>query len=336
MEDISAAQLIGQPSFVNYCFRANPEDVAYWEQYQQAHPEQAPVIAEAKNLLQTGGWLLLAEKEKPAALARLDAYLATGAAKRRRLQPWYFAAAAAAAILAFVFIVFPGKQPVQPAAQAYYYSAAGTARQGVTLPDSSFVLLESGAELRLADGFGKNGRTMYLRGTAYFQVAKNHLQPFSVQAGPYTVTALGTAFRLTSANSVLQVYLEEGRVKVEETKNGATALVAILEPGDRLDLRAAAAAGKAPAPVRSTFKPAELKAWKASEIVFDNTPLRDVVKQLEACYGISISIDSASLRKETFSGRFRNDALPAVLEVLCFTLNKQYEISPDSNNVTIR
>lgn len=332
MGNLTATALATLPSFINYCYGTNEKDVAYWERFLRENPTQSPIIEEARELVTIGGWMVRAEKEKSAALGRLDAYLAEAprTITIRRFLPYIAAAASLAAVIAVaVFLtrpVHPSAGPVQATV-----STAETNRQGLTLPDSSFILLDHGASVTMEPGFGSDRRTVRLQGVAYFKVAKDHKRPFSVLAGPYIITALGTSFRVSTKPDSLQVMLEEGKVKVEQETSGGRQLIAVLEPSDRLDLHT----GNASTPARSTFRNADLQAWKAQEVIFDNTPLDEAVRQIEACYNIQIELKGINPKKETFSGRFRNDRLTEVLEVLCFTLNKTYEITEDSSYIII-
>ncbi|HEY9262472.1 FecR family protein [Chitinophaga sp.] len=337
MDDISIEKLIGDPSFINYCFHTDENDVRYWNSWLQAHPEQATLIREAMEMVKAAGWLLQAEKEKPAAMAKMDEWLLHSTAPVRRLH-WYYTAAAAAMVLIFAGVWYLRTAPATPPRIVtavrplqLLYRNTGKAIQGVLLPDSSYVLLESGASLQLENTFGKTARSMALNGTAYFKVYRDPMRPFNVKGAEYIVTALGTAFRMTSANGKLQVMLEEGKVMVEKNSRGTRTLIANLLPAQSLLIDAASSRPKG----TQTFTPAALNAWKAQEIVFDHTPVSEVILQLQACYNIHIQIADTTLQKEVFSGRFKNDALPAVLEVLCFTLNKQYQFS-DSTSVIIR
>ncbi|MGO4290677.1 FecR family protein [Chitinophaga sp. RAB17] len=337
MEDISIEKLVGDPSFINYCFHTNENDVRYWNNWLQGHPEQAALIREAVDMVKTAGWLLQAEREKPAAMAKMDEWLLNTGKPARRMR-WYYTAAAAAVILVFltvwhfrpVSIAPPGVATVVRPLQLYYHNTSKV-MQGVLLPDSSYVLLESGASLQLENAFGKSARGMALNGTAYFKVSRDPLRPFNVKGAEYIITALGTAFRMTSANGKLQVLLEEGKVMVEKNSQGTRKLITYLMPAESLLIDPASRNTKQ----QQRFTPATLNAWKAQEILFDHTPVPEVVLQLEACYNIHIQIADTILQKEVFSGRFKNDALPAVLEVLCFTLNKQYQFA-DSANVLIK
>lgn len=336
MDQISVDILIGQPSFINYCFHTNENDVRYWNNWLEAHPEHSAIIAEARDMVKTAGWLLQAEKEKPSAMAKMDAWL-LDTAPRARVMRWYYAAAAAVLLLiAAAWYFRPAPATTLPLAVTtpparLYYNNNTPVRQGYLLPDSSYVLLESGAILQLDSAFGKTARSMALNGTAYFKVHRDPQRRFNVAGAEYLVTALGTAFRMTSAEGKLQVMLEEGKVMVEKNNAGAHTLIAYLLPSQSLVIDPAVRDTKQ----QRTFSPATLNAWKAQEIVFDHTPVRDVILQLEACYNIHIQLTDSNLQREVFSGRFKNDALPAVLDVLCFTLNKQCQFI-DSTNVLIK
>jgi transmembrane sensor len=337
MDDISIEKLIGDPSFINYCFHTDESDVRYWNNWLQAHPEQAMVIREAVDMVKAAGWLLQAEKEKPAAMAKMDEWLLHSTTPVRRMH-WYYTAAAAAVIGIILSVWYfrpgavtpPGLATTVRPMQLYYHNTS-KAIQGVLLPDSSYVLLEHNATLQLDNAFGKTARSMALNGTAYFKIHGDPLRPFNVKGAEYIVTALGTAFRMTSANGQLHVLLEEGKVMVEKNSRGRRTLIGYLTPSQSLLIDPAISQKKQ----EQTFAPAALNAWKAQEIVFDHTPVQEVILQLQACYNIHIQIADTMLQKEVFSGRFKNDALPAVLEVLCFTLNKQYQFS-DSTNVLIK
>ncbi|SKA38147.1 ferric-dicitrate binding protein FerR, regulates iron transport through sigma-19 [Chitinophaga eiseniae] len=337
MDEISVEKLIGEPSFINYCFRNGEVDTAYWEAWQQAHPEHQSVIREAAAAVKMASWLLQAEKAKPAAMEALDEWLLQATQPRVRRRSWYYAAAAALLLLlaiAWFFRPSPSSPPavaVRQDAPRLHFSTVGQPRTGFRLPDNSYVLLESNSVLDLDSAFGQQHRHLRLRGTAWFKVQPDRRRSFEVQGQDYFVTALGTAFRMTAAKGKIQVLLEEGKVKVEKQLSGERKLLAILQPSESLLIDPVAPAHTK----KSIFPQEELGAWKAEEIVFDHTPLPEVIQQLEACYNIRITIAGNNLQQETFTGKFKHDALPAVLDILCFTLNKQYRFT-DSTNVLIQ
>ncbi|MBC9932882.1 FecR family protein [Chitinophaga qingshengii] len=338
MDEISVEKLIGEASFIHYCFRSNEVDVAYWESWIEAHPGQEPVIREAVAAVKMASWLLVAEKEKPAAMVAMDEWLLQTSRPRIHRYAWYYAAAAVLLLcLGAAWLLRPAlsRKPAIAVHQVntprLYYSTMGQPRTGFNLPDSSYVLLDGNSILELDSAFGQQHRHMRLTGTAWFKVQQDRHRPFEVQGDDYFVTALGTAFRMTATHGKIQVLLEEGKVKIEKDYQGKRNLVAVLSPSESLLIDPAAPAH----PQKSIFPKTTLNTWKAQEIVFEHTPLPEVIQQLEACYNIHITVTGMNLQQETFTGKFKNDALPAVLEILCFTLNKQYRFT-DSTNVVIQ
>lgn len=196
MGNFKAEELATLPSFINYCYGTDAKDVAYWDNFLRENPSKAPLIGEARELVQLGGWMIRAEKEKAAAMQKMDAYLAETphSGTLRRYFPYIAAAASVAAVVAATVFLSRPRHAAHPAA-APVVATAETLRKGLTLPDSSFILLEQGAEVAMEPGFGGNTRSVRLKGVAYFKVAQDEHRPFSVLAGPYVITALGTSFR---------------------------------------------------------------------------------------------------------------------------------------------
>lgn len=62
----------------------------------------------------------------------------------------------------------------------------------LALADGSVVSFQAHSSIRDAAPFGAAGRTLRLRGAALFAVAKDARHPFTVEAGGFTTTALGT------------------------------------------------------------------------------------------------------------------------------------------------
>ena len=91
---------------------------------------------------------------------------------------------------------------------------AGPAPLRLPLPDGSVVTLEAGSTLAYQP-FGPASRELSLRGAALFAVAKDAARPFTVAAGGFTTTALGTRFRVESrAGGRVRVRLLTGKVVV--------------------------------------------------------------------------------------------------------------------------
>src|SRR4051812_46870617 len=128
---------------------------------------------------------------------------------RRRVKAWVTAATAAAALIAVAF--FSGTRPAASNETTVMPIAAGV--RFLRLPDGSRVELNSGSEV--AEHFTASERRIRLvRGEAHFDVAKNPLRPFIVEADSVAVQAVGTAFDVRLGPTAVDVLVTEGRVGV--------------------------------------------------------------------------------------------------------------------------
>lgn len=133
-------------------------------------------------------------------------------------------AAIAAAVLAvtsiatFVQLGMPGWHRVTSKGELFRTGAGQ--RTVATLADGSIVTLDAESELRVVEMAARR-RLQLVRGRAFFEVAKDPVHPFLVEAGGKTIRAVGTKFdvRLDSGSEVT-VTLVEGKVRVEQSSGG--------------------------------------------------------------------------------------------------------------------
>jgi transmembrane sensor len=339
MEFKSSDDFLKNESFVNYCLGIDQQDIDFWKNYAVQHPEQMEHMNQAADLLKDLQLLLVAEKLKPEAVSNLRAHLKP---KRRKytIFPWKYTAAAAAVLFLLasaVFLFYPSHPIPNPPELAkysthqYVYEAGVNERKSINLWDGSFVILDKGAKLVIDSSFGQSDRKMYLSGIAYFKVAKDKQHPFKVYTGKYVTTAVGTAFKLQTDQTLkkLKVELEEGKVIVEKKNGNSWNLVATLHPKESISLD-----DQIHLPVHQKFYDKDFNQWKIQEVVFQNAPMKEVLLQLEIYYNVKITVEDSVVMRETFNGKFRHDALPSVMEMVCFSLNKQFKFI-DSNHIII-
>ncbi|BAV07826.1 FecR family protein [Filimonas lacunae] len=179
------------------------------------------------------------------------------------------------------------------------------------LEDGSEVTLAAHSTLQHPKPFIQN-RSVTLEGKAFFNVAKNAVSPFAVTAGGLTTTALGTSFWIESFNgkSKVNIKLVTGKVVIQKDKGNAQAFAPVyLTPGEELVFdkvnnqstvnnssseRTATATGTAPAKAKKTV----------DNLNFNQRPLSEVLKELQAKYNITIQFDEAALAKMKFSGSY--------------------------------
>jgi ferric-dicitrate binding protein FerR (iron transport regulator) len=69
-------------------------------------------------------------------------------------------------------------------------------------------------------------------------------------------------------------------------------------------------------------------AWHTGRLVFDETPMSEVARQLERWYGIRVVIQDPGILKYHFSTTFENEPLFQVLELLQLSSPVEIECQP--------
>ncbi|MFQ5640645.1 MAG: FecR family protein, partial [bacterium] len=75
-----------------------------------------------------------------------------------------------------------------------------------------------------------------------------------------------------------------------------------------------------PTPVVSEL----LLDWLHGGLVFDHTPLSEIVAELQRFYDVPIELENAALSEYTITGTFRDKPLATVLTSICLTLNLRH------------
>ncbi len=183
----------------------------------------------------------------------------------------------------------------------------------LTLPDGTKVWMNSETKVRYSNRFNNNQRDVFLNGEAYFEVACNKNIPFNVFANGVQVKVLGTKFNVKAyPDENVETVLKEGKVNLGLEASGKRSVE--LTPGDKAVFDAKTNK------VTISRKDVDIDlAWKDGKMIFRNTPLITVCKNLERWYGAEIELagDAAELRSHPFTFTVENESLSLVLENLC-------------------
>jgi len=178
----------------------------------------------------------------------------------------------------------------------------------VVLPDGTKVWLNAASSIRYPTVFKGRERMVELTGEAYFEVAQNTNQPFMLNvANRAFVEVLGTEFNVNAYEneSSVNTTLINGAVRViagarDERRNksillkpGHQAMVMNNEDGGRLIVDEKADLGKA-------------LAWKNGLFYFENSTLREIMRQIERWYDIEVVFESG-VSNPVFAGEMTRD-----------------------------
>lgn len=235
-----------------------------------------------------------------------------GGGDRRRRVPWaWLVPIAAAATLA---IALPlglldwtadptGLISMAPLGSDEFVTEAEPATVG--LRDGSVVRLAPASRLRVHTT--EHGREVSLTGRGYFAVAADPEQPFTVNSDAGTVTVLGTRFDITVADGDLRVIVIEGSVRLSARGSqvvvGAGQLAQVL--GGNL------------VPPVDVPDPTALVGWVGNFIAFHDTPLRDVVREIEQRYDVRVAFSDSALGDRTVTALFAGRSYEEIAEVIC-------------------
>lgn len=224
--------------------------------------------------------------------------------RRFTARQWLAGAIATAAVLVIAIatpVLRPEDQVVstqpEPIVEADTEARLETARGHVSsarLTDGSQVDL--GGLSALTVRYSEESRLIIAeRGEAFFHVAKHKKQPFVVQAGALTVTAVGTAFAVIRDNNSVSVEVTEGIVEVKTVPNlegdgGAKTqrFSAKVAAGNRVLFDQGQL-------IQTTglVDPAEVASWRQGRLEFRDEPLRLAAARLSRYTKRDIVIDDA-------------------------------------------
>ena len=228
--------------------------------------------------------------------------------------------AAVLAVVAGGGYLWLGRPTPLPAQAVATYASAGQ-RQLLRLPDSSRVWLNAHSRLHYrgpATPADSGGRAVQLAGEAYFEVA-------SAGGRAFVVNTAGGRVRVAGPPAAFNVraYAAEDSVEVSVTKGAAWLLPPApadglrLPAGSRAALRAADAPGHvAIAPRRTPAASQNFRAWQTDTLRFEDAPVAQVARTLQATFGTAVAWSSAGLGQCRFTGTFAHPQPARVLAVV--------------------
>ena len=179
-------------------------------------------------------------------------------------------------------------------------------RQALQLADGSEVLLDSDSEMTISWHL-RTRQVELKRGQALFQVSPMVYRPFLVDAGGAGVRVVGTRFNVNRHGEDVQVTVAEGKVAV---RGDVSDTVALLEPGQQLHVQKGI-------PGQVTRVSADdVTAWKDSRLVFESTPLAEVIGTLQRYHRQPITLMDPGIARLPVSGVFDSNHVDRLLALL--------------------
>lgn len=189
----------------------------------------------------------------------------------------------------------------------------------VYLPDSSFVSLNAGSQIKFSENNWDKERNVELNGEAFFRVKKG--SQFNVKTQQGTVTVLGTEFGVKDWDKYYEVTCYSGLVKVITKQNSL-----VLKPNAAYRLVNGEEENYT---ISSKSEP----GWLNGESSFKSVPLRFVINELERQYKVRVETRNIDLN-QLFTGGFSHVNLEIALESITIPVNLNYKINGNKIVIT--
>lgn len=194
-------------------------------------------------------------------------------------------------------------------------------RHSVGLPDGTLVELAAASSLRTLPGFGEESREVELAGEARFKVTHDDKRPFRVRTGTAVIEDLGTEFVVRAiTREPLRVSVSEGSVSVGRTGT-PRGKHAVLQPRD-----VAILSDTGEVVVSRDVDVERYAAWTSGKLVFDHSPFRDAIVDLERWYDVEFDITDAVLLERDLNVEFNGEPIDGVLQVIGPALGVKLEL----------
>lgn len=185
-------------------------------------------------------------------------------------------------------------------------------RTHITMPDGSEVWLNVDTEIKYSPDYNQSNRTLKLNGEAFFKVAKNKRKKFVVEAGNFSVQAVGTEFGVNAYQNepVAETYLKEGVIDVSliASNNDKTRM----KPGQKSLIPNNATAVKV-----SVHQIGNEMEWTGGNLVFQNEDIPKVFRKIERWFNVSIKYNPEEFSNETlYVNLKRRETLDNMLQII--------------------
>lgn len=322
--------IVMDPSFRRWILQRDPEARDQWQTYLSVHPEKEKLVDKAKSVLEelprvkyqmsaqelSALWHQI-ENESEEAVPQIPIV-----SPKTKQFPWYALAASVTAILLVAGVAF-WYFHTQNAIKTYHTAYGET--QHVTLPDGSQVTLNANSTLHFNNHqFIQESRNVWMQGEAFFEVSKltnsdGEAAKFSVHTDDLEVEVLGTQFNVNTRRTSTRVVLTEGKVRLNLIRMRGEEPVTMI-PGEMVTYTHAQKAVK-----KENVNLDVHTSWKQQELVFENTPVLEIIALLEDNYGLKISLQNNEAANRNYTGTFKNPNPDIILLALTGLFNLEME-----------
>ncbi len=206
-----------------------------------------------------------------------------------------------------------------------YYVHNGT-KGFIEFPDGSKVWLNSGSQLEFPTQFSDSSRVAILSGEGYFEIVSNKEWPFYIKTPKdITIKVTGTsfnlscykndpAFKLSMLTGSLVLEMDADRSRIDVSQNEEIIIT------DKSLSKNQIIKSKQPEEIETAT------AWKDGSLIFEDTPMNEVIKKVERWFGVTISIANPKILHFRYTAEFKEESITQILDAIKVTSNISYTI----------
>jgi ferric-dicitrate binding protein FerR (iron transport regulator) len=325
---------LNDAGFINFHFKLNARDEAWWQNWIERHPKQTAIINEARGILNMLSFSI-PEDEYNTELEKIKFAISKGAQAKQnksifrlpigsRTRKIAVAATILVLIISGIFLV----SYFTPTKELTEHFNNTTGNLAVKLDDNTNVLLSPGSRLTY-HAFSSAQRDVTLQGNGNFVVTKNKNVPFRVFTGKIVAIVLGTTFDIKSnSDSSIIVALREGSLKVGVLSNGTISQELLLKPD-----QSAVFNNRRLVMLEKTVATDAVKNNERHDVEFSRNDFLQIAEIISNVYGVTL-VNESGTNNWKFSGQFKNSTALEIIESIC--LVKGLTSSAKGDTIVIR
>lgn len=252
--------------------------------------------------------------------------------QRDQMYKWatLITAIAAGIVIGLLFLQ-PANNPSYPVKpEMRIINARKGERVHLVLADGTKILLNADSRLKIPRHFSDSTRDVYLKGEAYFEVTHKKCKPFRVHAGNTVTRDLSTRFVVMSYPGSLgtRVIVTEGKVAMHNAvTHPASGQGRVIISSNHIGIMKK----------DGTIGITQVKnimnwmGWTEGKLVFNNTPLVQVIPQLDRWYDLNITLKDSIIASRRLTATYVDrQPMGEVLDALALSLDLEYSLKGHS------
>ncbi|MCH7408920.1 FecR domain-containing protein [Belliella sp. DSM 111904] len=329
---------IDDPTFIAWVKEASIQVPDAWSSYAQTNPDNIKELEKAKRYIQAANAFKRIEPEPHSKKKIWEAINYKTWQSDQKTQQHKLLKRSVLKMAA-IFVAIIGSTLLTYKIASHYskveeYSAYGEIRK-IYLPDSSIVTLSANSSINYYKHWTKDRiREVWVEGEVFFDVKHLHdgqgepqlSEQFKVNLQNLQIAVLGTSFNVKSRRDIEEVTLASGLVAVNVSRKEEPILLS--KPGESIIFH------EKTKTMEMIEKPDTDIAWINRIIKLDDTPVKELLEELEDFYGVTFHVLDQQILDKKVDGEFPLTKANDVRFILSSILEK--EVTVNKNHITIK